>query len=229
MPASDRISVLVVEDHPETLDLMCEMLAAHGYDPMGVATAEEGLRELRSGRYAVVISDHWLDRGETGTWMLGTAAHEGLLAHTAAIMCSAERRIDGVPDGVPVLTKPIDFPKLLSAIERLLDGAPPPEAPAPAVVANDHARASATLYVTTTSASARARRRMEQWRSELERAGIDVDVVDLEREPARADADDDRVAATPVLVVHKEGTSARLVGALDETTVEDVLDLVRDE
>jgi hypothetical protein len=97
------------------------------------------------------------------------------------------------------------------------------------VVANDHARASATLYVTTTSASARARRRIEQWRSELERAGIDVGVVDLEREPARADADDDRVAATPVLVVHKEGTSARLVGALDEMTVEDVLDLVRDE
>lgn len=229
MPASDRISVLVVEDHPETLDLMCEMLGAHGYDPTGVATAEDGLRELRSRRYAVVISDHWLDRGETGTWMLCTAAHEGLLAHTAAIMCSAERRIDGVPDGVPVLTKPIDFPKLLSAVERLLDGAPPPAAASPSAVANDHARATATLYVTTTSASARARRRVEQWRSGLENAGVDVDVVDLEREPACSEADDDRVAATPVLVVHKDGTYARLVGALDETTVEDVLDLLRDD
>lgn len=176
MPASDRISVLVVEDHPETLDLMCEMLAANGYDPTGVATAEDGLHELRSGGYAVVISDHRLDRGETGTWMLCAAANEGLLERTAAIMCSAERRLDGVPNGVPVLAKPIDFPKLLSAIDRLLDETP---SGAPRV-ASDRTRATATLYVTTTDASAHARRRIEESRPGLARA--DVDVVDLERE-----------------------------------------------
>lgn len=225
MPAPDRISVLVVEDHPETLDLMCEMLEANGYAATGVASAEEGIEELRTGRYALVISDHWLDRGATGTWMLCTAANEGLLSRTAAIMCSAERRLDGVPSGVPVLTKPVDFTKLLSAIERLLAERPVQRAP----VANDHARATATLYVTTTVASERARRRIEEWRGGLERAGIEVAVVDLEREPQSAGADVHRITKTPVLVVHNGDANARLVGALDDATVEDVIDLVRNE
>lgn len=99
--------MLVVEDHDETRELLRELLVASGYDVVGGATAEDGLHELRSGRYDVVVSDHWLDRGRTGGWMLGAAAAEGLLSRTPAIMCTAERRVSDLPDGVPIMSKPV--------------------------------------------------------------------------------------------------------------------------
>src|SRR5687767_7231871 len=101
-----RSRLLVVEDHAETRELMTELLGAYGYEVTAVDNAEDGIEELRSGCYDVVVSDHWLEGGETGTWLLCTAAKEGLLDQTRAIMCSAERKLDGVPEGVPLMRKP---------------------------------------------------------------------------------------------------------------------------
>lgn len=114
-----RLRLLVVEDHAETRELMTELLGVHGYDVVAVDSAERGIERLRSERFDVVVSDHWLDGGETGTWLLCTAAAEGLLESTCAIMCSAERKLEA-PEGVPLLRKPVDFTALDQTIKRML-------------------------------------------------------------------------------------------------------------
>lgn len=213
--ADVRLRLLVVEDHEETRELMTELLGAYGYDVLAVESAERGLDELRSHAYDVVVSDHWLEGGATGTWLLCTAAAEGLLDRTRAIMCSAERTLDGVPDGVPLMRKPIDFAALDASIKRML------EAPA-----RSTRRTRAILYVTTSAASARAREQVNRWRGHLEQRGVEIVVVDLEKEPARQEAEADRVAATPVLVLHGESACARLIGTLDDADVDELLEVV---
>lgn len=213
--AAARLRLLIVEDHPETRELMTELLATYGYDVTAVESAERGLEELRSRAYAVVISDHWLEGGETGTWLLCTASAEGLLDETRAIMCSAERRLDGVPDGIPLMRKPIDFAALDGAIRQMI--AEPPRS---------IRRKRATLYVTTSAASARARDQVARWRGQLEARGVEIVIVDLEKEPSRREAEADRVAATPLLVLQGESVCARLIGALDEADVDELLDVV---
>lgn len=213
--ADARLRLLIVEDHAETRELMEQLLDAYGYGVTAVDSAERGIEELRSNRYDVVVSDHWLEGGETGTWLLCTAAAEGLLDRTRAIMCSAERKVDGVPEGVPFMRKPIDFAALDQAIKRLVDEPP-----------RSLRRARATLYVTTSAASARARVQVERWRDDLAARGVEILVVDLEKDPSRREAEADRVAATPVLVLHGDCACARLVGALDDANVDELLDVV---
>lgn len=213
--AEVRSRLLVVEDHEETRELMTDLLGSWGYDVTAVESAERGLEELRSNAYDVVVSDHWLDGGETGTWLLCTASAEGLLDHTRAIMCSAERRLDGVPEGVPLMRKPIDFRALDEAIQRML--AEPPRS---------IRRKRAILYVTTSAASARARDQIARWRSDLEARDVEIVIVDLEEDPTSREVDVNRVGATPLLILEGERACTRLIGTLEDVNVDELLDVV---
>lgn len=213
--AEARSRLLVVEDHAETRELMTDLLGSWGYDVTAVESAESGLEELRSNSYDLVVSDHWLDGGETGTWLLCTASAEGLLDHTRAIMCSAERRLEGVPEGIPLMRKPIDFHALDEAIKQLLSEVP-----------RSTRRKRAILYVTTSAASARAQGQISRWRSDLEARGVEIVIVDLEKHPTSGEVDADRVAATPMLVVEGEGACTRYIGTLEDVKVDELLDVV---
>lgn len=213
--ADARSRLLVVEDHEETRELMTDLLGTWGYSVTAVESAERGLEELRSNSYDVVVSDHWLEGGETGTWLLCTASAEGLLDNTRAIMCSAERRLDGVPEGVPLMRKPIDFHALDEAIKRMLSEPP-----------RSMRRKRAILYVTTSAASARAQDQISRWRSDLEARGVEIVIVDLEKHPTSGGVDADRVAATPMLVVEGEAACTRFIGTLEDVNVDEVLDVV---
>lgn len=98
---------------------MTEFLARFGYDVTAVESAERAIERLRAEHYDVVVSDHWLEGGETGTWLLCTAEAEGLLERTHAIMCSAEWKLEGVPDGIPLMQKPIDVYALDETIKKI--------------------------------------------------------------------------------------------------------------
>lgn len=213
--ADARSRLLVVEDHEETRELMTALLGSWGYQVTAVESAERGLDELRTNAYDLVVSDHWLDGGETGTWLLCTASAEGLLDRTRAIMCSAERRLDGIPEGVPFMQKPIDFRALDEAIQRML--AEPPRS---------IRRKRAILYVTTSAASARAQDQISRWRGDLEGRGVEIVIIDLEKHPTSGGIDPERVATTPVLIVEGERACARLVGTLEDVNVDELLDVV---
>jgi DNA-binding NtrC family response regulator len=59
----ERPRVLVVDDHDGMRVLLAIMLQRRGYDPVTVATADEGLDALAAGRYAAVLSDEQMPGG----------------------------------------------------------------------------------------------------------------------------------------------------------------------
>ena len=59
----ERPRVLVVDDHDGMRVLLAIMLHRRGYDPVTVGSAEEGLAELGTGRYAAVLSDEQMPGG----------------------------------------------------------------------------------------------------------------------------------------------------------------------
>ena len=113
-----RSKLLVVEDDPDTRDILVEFFSSHGYTVTAVASAEAALDELKCKTTDVVLSDNQLDGGESGSWMLRRAYADGLLRRVAAVMYTADNDLD-VPCVVRVLHKPTS----LGEIERTADNA----------------------------------------------------------------------------------------------------------
>ena len=124
--------ILVVEDDPDTREILVEFFAAHGYEVTAVATAEAGLLELQGHTADLVLSDNQLAGGRTGSWMLDRAYREGLLENVAAVMYTADAS-PTVPRTVRVLKKPTSLVAIEETAERAIDScrmrAAPPASP----------------------------------------------------------------------------------------------------
>ena len=59
--------VLCVDDEVEALDLRKAMLESHGYKVLTATNAEEALKIFDSTEVDVVLTDHLLTKGQTGT------------------------------------------------------------------------------------------------------------------------------------------------------------------
>ena len=59
--------VLCVDDEVEALDLRKAMLESHGYKVLTATNAEEALKIFDSTEVEVVLTDHLLTKGQTGT------------------------------------------------------------------------------------------------------------------------------------------------------------------
>jgi CheY-like chemotaxis protein len=57
MIASKHLDVLVVEDHRDARDMLCDLLRLLGHDAHCVATGEEGATMLTNHRFDVLIAD----------------------------------------------------------------------------------------------------------------------------------------------------------------------------
>jgi CheY-like chemotaxis protein len=55
--ATSPLHVLVVEDHQNSRDLLCEMLGVLGHHAYCVSTAEAAVEPLKSGNFNVLIAD----------------------------------------------------------------------------------------------------------------------------------------------------------------------------
>jgi CheY-like chemotaxis protein len=114
--------ILVVEDDPDTREILVEFFVSHGYEVTAVSTAEAGLEELQQSDTDVVLSDNQLDGGRTGSWMLRRAFEEGLLKKVAAVMYTADSA-PHVPRKVRVLRKPTALREIELTAERAVDSA----------------------------------------------------------------------------------------------------------
>lgn len=121
----------MVEDDPDTRDILVEFFAAHGYEVTAVATAEAGLESLQHRSLDLVLSDNQLEGGKTGSWMLRRAEEQGLLEKVGAVMYTADSDIR-VPCTVRILRKPTTLREIERTAERAVDSArarqwtPPP-------------------------------------------------------------------------------------------------------
>lgn len=113
--------VLVVEDEPEILRLVQTALEEAGMQVTGAPREGEALKRLREGRYAVVVTDLYVTRGQEE------------LESIAALLREAGATPVGVMSGWPVedevaraagvafvLRKPFAMEELVRAVEEAL-------------------------------------------------------------------------------------------------------------
>lgn len=230
MSTHTRPQVLVVEDDEDSRDMLVAFLASEGYDVVGTANAEEGMEQLRSRAFGMVVSDYRLP-GRTGAWMLRQAREAGLLRDVGALLWSADTNPEPVA-GVKIVKKPVDLDTLLLDIEGALVAAHRDERlrlsdsePAPTAVASTPAEGplELVLYVTDSLTSMRAIRNLKAVLQDA-RSETSLRICHLVHEPLGGV--EDRVAFTPMLVRRKPLPRESLLGDLRDSDA--ILELLRD-
>lgn len=111
--------VLVVDDNPDICDLLSEILAdALGCTVRTAADGHEALVSLHTCRPlpdAVVLD--WMMPELTGGDVLAAMRADAALAQIPVMFCSAAEA--ALPEGVPIVRKPVDPVELLAVIRSL--------------------------------------------------------------------------------------------------------------
>lgn len=116
--------ILVVEDNPLNMELVCEVLEAHGYEVWQAMAAAEALERLTAGRPDLILMDIQLP-GLDGLALTRrlkqdpTTRDIQVVALTAHVMKGDRERIleAGCCGYIP---KPIDIKELTSQVARFL-------------------------------------------------------------------------------------------------------------
>jgi two-component system response regulator RegX3 len=119
---SDKRTVLVVEDEESIRRGLCDVLAYQGYQPTGVESGEEGLREARSNAYDLVLLDLMLP-GLSG-YDVCEAVREAL-PNQPILMLTARGSEDDILEGFrrgadDYVTKPFSVSELIARVQALL-------------------------------------------------------------------------------------------------------------
>lgn len=114
--------ILVVEDEPAIQQGLCDVLTFNGFEPTPVGNGEDGLREGRTGAYALVLLDVMLP-GLNGFEVC--AALRAELPRLPILMLTARGAEDDVLAGFRAgsddyVTKPFSISQLMARVEALL-------------------------------------------------------------------------------------------------------------
>ncbi|MDY6931491.1 MAG: response regulator [Halobacteriota archaeon] len=121
-----KITILVIEDNPDNLDLVTEILEDEGYTIIGAGSAEEGIKKLRECEIDLVLMDVGLPDmdGLEATRIVKSdksLSKIPIIALTAyAMKGDKEKVLEAGCDGY--LTKPLDESILLETIESFVEG-----------------------------------------------------------------------------------------------------------
>ena len=117
--------ILIVEDNPQSLKLVRDILQAKGYQTLEAETGEEGVRLARERQPALILMDIQLP-GINGIEALHrlradpVTSSTPVIAVTASVMTQDRSRImDAGFDGFQ--SKPISVNQLLAAVRDALD------------------------------------------------------------------------------------------------------------
>jgi len=116
------VQVLVVDDSPEILEMVAEMLELHGATVTAVGTAEEALDLLQTSRPDVLLSDLEMP-GKDGKWLIGRVralpSERGGLTPAACLTGSSdpEDRARVLKAGFQYhVPKPVDVSRLVGIV-----------------------------------------------------------------------------------------------------------------
>jgi len=112
--------ILFVEDDPSLLMTFSMGLEAEGYEVDAVSSTSEALEKLANGRYAIVITDIYLDE-RTGLDVLRAARDNQ--PHCAVIVITGQGTMETVMEATQqgafdYLAKPFDLSRLLAVVRR---------------------------------------------------------------------------------------------------------------
>jgi DNA-binding NtrC family response regulator len=118
--SDNRRNILFVEDDPSLLTTFSMGLEAEGYEVDAVSSTSEALEKLANGRYAIVITDIYLDE-RTGLDVLRAA--RDYQPRCAVIVITGQGTMETVMDATQqgafdYLAKPFDLSRLLAVVRR---------------------------------------------------------------------------------------------------------------
>jgi CheY-like chemotaxis protein len=130
-----RKRILIVEDNPLNMELVCVVLESHGYETWQARTGAEALERLGTGKPDLIVMDIQLP-GLDGLTLTKRLKQEPatrdipVLALTAHAMKGDRDRILGAGCS-GYIQKPIDIKELTNQVARLLQEDAPPVCTAP--------------------------------------------------------------------------------------------------
>jgi DNA-binding NtrC family response regulator len=127
--AAPRLPLLVIEDEPTVMSLLCMALERSGYGIVQAPSGVEGLRLLAAGEYLGIITDMRMPGGVTGAdvhaWIV---AHRPQLASRILFITGDLVNEETVGllrrTGAPFVEKPFRVQQLLSSVEKTFGKAP---------------------------------------------------------------------------------------------------------
>lgn len=121
--------LLIVDDHPETLDIITRVLRQQGYEVLATNSGLHGLALAEAERPDLILLDGMMPDID-GWEVCRRIRNNPQIAHTAVIMFSAvnvaEQKLAGFNAGADdYLTKPTEPLELLERVGALLENVPP--------------------------------------------------------------------------------------------------------
>lgn len=118
-------TILVVDDEPDIIQLLVEILRGEGYDAVPAGDGVAALEALTGTGVDLVITDTMMPR-LGGVELIRAMREDQELADIPVILMSAAMRpvLDGFGACV-FLPKPFDLAALLEVVTRMLDRPPP--------------------------------------------------------------------------------------------------------
>ena len=124
-----HLTVLIVEDHPETREGYAEVLSDAGFSTVEATTAEHALRRAGALAPAVIVSDLRLGSGASGLDLCEQLKRDPSTSHIPMIVITGWSAEDGLhararAAGCPtVLQKPVSPGELVAAVTNALKAA----------------------------------------------------------------------------------------------------------
>ena len=125
--ASSPLSILVVDDHPDSLDLLARLLRRCGHVVETASTVAGALAAIARRRFDLLISDVGLPDGSGTEVMRTIRAVQGVPGIAVTGHGEEDFTVACADAGFAVrLLKPVAFSTLVEAMERALPGASKP-------------------------------------------------------------------------------------------------------
>jgi CheY-like chemotaxis protein len=124
LPSVDRpgLSVLVVEDDPDTAAVIVDAISAAGYRTVWARDGREALVALETEPPAFMLVDMFMP-GMSGPELLAEMRRSPRWSHIPrVIMTGANDAVIGIREDLTVLYKPLDLEALLNVVRRHCDG-----------------------------------------------------------------------------------------------------------
>ena len=120
MTAQPRATILLVDDEPDLLSALRNILEAAGYAVVTASDLATGREALRKHPVSLAVLDLTLPDGE-GFDLCREAKDTGLPVLILSVREGMQDILKGIASGArDYLTKPVDAPRLLDAVKRAL-------------------------------------------------------------------------------------------------------------
>jgi CheY-like chemotaxis protein len=112
--------VMIVEDDPDNLDSIVDLLVEEGYEVMAARSGKDAQEQLKAKQPCLVIADYFLPDMTGGDLLRDLRNHERDHSVPLVILTAASQPMLD-PVDAPVLTKPVTLDDLLGVLRQYCD------------------------------------------------------------------------------------------------------------